>query len=154
MDTHGRLVSLIIGDHKESKMDVVLQSLPVVGRLLVGFFYLFFSIWNINNFVATVHIMVDKKIPLAKIILALGIILELVCSILILMGVYVKLAALLLIPFVIIVVNIFHPFWKFSGNERALNLFCYITHMTSSIAALILLMNNIDPNSSWEQLFM
>ena len=127
-------------------MDSILIALPIVGRFLIGFFYVFFGIWNLNHWSPTLDAMWQKRIPLAVILLALGILTQTICGLMIIFGIYVKLAALILIPFVIIVVNIFHAFWQFEGEIRQLNFLCYITHMTSSLAALILLLNTIEPN--------
>jgi len=129
-------------------MDAVLLCLPTLAHVLIGFFFVFFGVWNSYHWAPTVGAMRQMNMPLPSALLAFGIFIQIACGLLIFFGIYVKVAALILIPFVIIVVNIFHAFWKFEGEIRRLNLLCYVTHMTSTIGGLILLINIIEPNHS------
>jgi uncharacterized membrane protein YphA (DoxX/SURF4 family) len=127
-------------------MDMSLNYLPDVAHILIGFFFLFFGGWNLYHWAPTLDAMKQKRIPFAAWLLGLGIITQSICGLLIFIGLYVKLVALILIPFTIIVVNVFHSFWQFKGELRQLNFAIYITHMTMTLAGLILLLNTVVPN--------
>ena len=130
-------------------MDGILNFLPVLAHLLIGFFFLFFGFWNLYHWSPTVSLMEQKHIPFPSVVLALGIFTQMVCAVLIILGLYVKLAALILIVFTIVVVHIFHSFWQMEGEARQLNFVIYLTHMTSTNGALVLLLNTIEPNYSF-----
>ena len=78
-------------------------------------------------------------VPLPFLTLQIGIFLQIVTGIMIMMGFYVKIAALLLIPFTIVSVFMFHPFWKHRGELFALNFSVFMANMTISIGALLLI---------------
>ncbi len=133
-------------------MEPLLSYIPVLSHILVGFFFAFAGVWNIYNWQSIIDVLLQKKIPLPPLFLGFGILLQITCGILIILGIYVKLAALLLIPFTLIAVNTFHPFWKLEGELRTLNFTIYLTQMTSTLAVLLLLLNHIEANTSLQQL--
>jgi uncharacterized membrane protein YphA (DoxX/SURF4 family) len=127
----------------DSLFDHLLNFKPqlfMVARLLVGFFFVFFGVWNTIHWHTTAILMQQKKIPLFIFGLFLGIALETICGIMIICNFYASIAALCLIPFVIVAVFIFHPFWSFEGDLRVLNMLCFITNLTSTLGALLLLL--------------
>lgn len=119
-------------------MDVVLVKAPELGLLLVGFFFFFFGFWNIYHWRPTLDFMLQKKLPFALPLLSFGIAVQLIAGMMLMIQFQVKLAALVLIPFDIIAVFIFHAFWNFSGEIRRLNTIIFITNLTASLAALLL----------------
>ncbi len=119
-------------------MDVLLSFVPILGRFLFGFFFVFFGGWNTIHWRPTLDAMRQKKIPLANLLLWFGIFLETLSGLMIIFGVYVRLAALLLIPFVLVSIIMFHPFWRLQGEIRMLNMFIFITHITATLGALLL----------------
>jgi uncharacterized membrane protein YphA (DoxX/SURF4 family) len=125
----------------------------IIARLLVGFFFLFFGIWNLLHWKPTLEFMEQKKIPLATFALGFGIALEILCSLMIIADIDVQIAVLLLIPFVIVAVFIFHAFWNFEGDIRRLNMLCFITNLTSTLAALLLLLHAPETASTVIALF-
>lgn len=126
-------------------MDMLVTSLPFIGRFLVGFFFFFFGFWNLYHWAPTLSYMRQKKIPFAFLLLALGILLQLITGLMLIIGLYVKIAALLLIVFDVFAVLIFHPFWNFEGEVRRLNTIIFVTNLTASLGALILLLNTMTP---------
>lgn len=116
-----------------------------LAHTLIGFYFVFAGIWNIYHWVPTMEAMIQKNIPHPWLVLSIGIAWQTVAGILIFLGVFVKLAALTLIPFTIISVLIFHPFWKFRGETRALHMSIFLCNMTMTLGALLLLMNTVTP---------
>ena len=120
-------------------MELLIHTPHIAGRCLVGLFFLFFGIWNALHWQPTVNVMVEQKIPCANLLLLFGIVWEIIAGTLIIAGFYVQWAALSLIPFNIIAVLIYHQFWKFDGPLRTLNTIIFVTNLTSSLGALLLL---------------
>ena len=126
-------------------MDIALPYLPVAGCILVGFFFAFFGIWNTYHWRPTLALMQQKRIPLSFALLIVGILTQTIAGLMLMFGIYIKLAALVLIPFDIIAVLIFHDFWNYKGEIRQLNMIIFITNLTASLGALLLLLNSIQP---------
>lgn len=135
-------------------MDVILHHLPLIGRVLVGVFFVFFGFWNIVHWQPTLNAMRQKSLPAAPFLLAAGIVLQTLCGLMLIVGIYAKLAALLLIPFTVAAVLIFHAFWTCEGEARQLNIAIFVTHLTCTTGALILLMNTIESNVGITALLM
>jgi putative oxidoreductase len=128
-------------------MDIALPYLPIAGCFLVGFFFAFFGVWNTYHWRPTLAFMQQKKIPFSFPLLILGILIQTIAGLMLMLGIYIKLAALVLIPFDIIAVFIFHAFWNCKGEIRRLNMIIFITNLTASLGALLLLLNSIQPIS-------
>lgn len=124
-------------------MDLIFTNTPAIGRFLVGFFFFLFGFWNGYYWRPTLDFMHQKRIPLAALLLGFGIIFQIVTGFMLMIGVYVKIAALLLIPFDIIAVLIFHAFWNFTGEVRRLNTIVFIANLTASLGALLLLLGQL-----------
>ncbi len=128
-------------------MDMLMASLPFIGRFLVGFFFVFFGFWNLCHWAPTLSYMRQKNIPFAFLLLAVGIVLQIMTGLMLIIGVYVKIAVLLLIVFDVLAVLIFHPFWNMEGQVRQLNTIIFVTNLTATLGALILLLNSVTPSA-------
>jgi putative oxidoreductase len=117
----------------------------MISHTFIGVYFVFFGFWNIYHWRPLIEMMAQKNIPHPWLLLPIGITWQVVCGFLIILGIYVKLAALLLIPFTLISICIFHPFWQFRGELRNLNLIIFIGNLTVTIAALLFLINNVTP---------
>jgi putative oxidoreductase len=109
--------------------------------MLIGFFFVFFGFWNFIHRAPTIDFMKKKHLPLSSMVFYFGIILQILCGLGIMFNYASSLAALLLIPFNIIAVFIFHAFWTYSDEIRRLNMICFVTNLTASLGALILLID-------------
>ena len=134
-------------------MDTIFSFFPALGTFLVGFYFAFFGVWNACHWQATKDFMVTKKIPFTSFLLGLGIGLQTVAGCLLMTGFYRPLAAMLLIPFNIVAVFIFHAFWEHEGEIRRLNMIIFIANLSGTLGALCLLLNTIEPSLSWNTLF-
>jgi putative oxidoreductase len=126
--------------------------LPILGRVFIGLYYVLFGFWNIYHWRPSLNIMTEKNFPLPFLVLPIGIFWQIATGSMIIFGSYVKLAALSLIVFTIIGINIFHDFWNHKGELRRLNMTVFIANITISIGALLLLLNNIAPINAWSDL--
>ncbi len=113
-----------------------------IGQTLIGFYFVFFGFWNIYHWVPFVEIMTKKRIPLPFLFMSIGITWQVLAGFMIMLGFYVKIAALSLIPFTLISILIFHDFWNFEGALRRLNLNIFIANLTVTLGALLHLINS------------
>jgi len=121
-------------------MDMILLTAPAIGSALIGFYFVFFGIWNACHWQATRDLMQVKKIPFPALSLTIGIILETLAGACLIAGFYTQLAALLLIPFTVLSIFIFHQFWTYEGELRQLNMVIFIVNITVTLGALLLLL--------------
>lgn len=119
--------------------------MSLIAHTLIGFFFVFFGFWNLYHWRPTMEAMNQKNLPHPWLLLPVGIAWETVFGFMIILGFYVKIAALLLIPFTIISTLIFHPFWKLQGEEKRLNLVIFISNFTVCLGTLFLLLNSVTP---------
>lgn len=114
----------------------------VFGNVLVGFFFVFFGFFNVYHWKPTLEEMSQRGLPHPYLILAFLIGWETVLGFMIIFGLYARLAALLLIPFVVIAAFTFYPFWKFHAERRAMNLSMFVAYMTICLGALFVLLSS------------
>ena len=113
----------------------------LIAHTLIGFYFIFFGLWNIYHWTPMIQVMLGKKIPSPIFILSIAIVYQVITGIMIMFGILVKLAAILLIPFTIIIVFLLHPFWDFKGELRKQHMALFITNVTITLGALLLLLN-------------
>lgn len=127
--------------------------LPDIAHVLIGFFYLYYGIMNIYQWRPTLTTMANKRIPHPYLFLSIGIIWQFTAGLLICFGMLVKIAALSLIPFTLIAVFIFHDFWNHhEGELRRESKAMFISNLTVTLGALVLLLNNVAPIMKWADL--
>lgn len=110
-----------------------------LAHTLIGFYFVFFGVWNVYHWSTLIDVLLTKKIPHPILILAVGIAWQVTAGILIMLGVLVTLAALSLVPFTLISIFIFHSFWSVKGETKKLHFTIFITHLTVTLGALLLL---------------
>ncbi|OGT47164.1 MAG: hypothetical protein A3E83_05250 [Gammaproteobacteria bacterium RIFCSPHIGHO2_12_FULL_41_20] len=113
-----------------------------IAHFLIGFYFLFFGIWNIYHWRPTLSLLNQKNLPHPWLLLPLAIAWQSIAGIMIICGIFIKLAALSLIPFTLISICIIHQFWKHTGELRNLNLIIFVANLTVTCASLLLLLNN------------
>lgn len=119
-------------------MDMMLVS-AALGRILVGFYFAFFGVWNVCHWTPTLAFMLQKKLPFARVLLGVGILVQSIMGLMLMFGFYANIAAFILIPFDIVSIFIFHAFWNFNGEIRRLNMIIFIANITATLGALLLL---------------
>ncbi len=118
-------------------MAAAFLNLPTLIHVLIGLYFAFFGFWNIYHWVPIVQTMMQKRLPVPYLLLAMGITWQIVAGCMIVLGFLVKLAAISLIPFTIIAVIIFHPFWQFKGEVLRLNFTIFVANFTIGLGALL-----------------
>src|SRR5690242_20681697 len=120
-------------------MDSLHPTLLLISHFLIGFYFTFFGFWNIYHWKPMTEVMLERHIMSPIMLLSIAIGWQIICGVMIMFGILVKLAAILLIPFTICIVFLLHPFWHYHGELRKQHMALFITNLTMSIGALILL---------------
>ncbi len=115
-------------------------NMVIFGHFLIGFYFAFFGIWNIYHWSRIIGIMAQKGIPHPYLLLPIGIGWQTIAGGMIMFGMFPKLAALSLVPFTLVAIVIFHPFWNFKGEHKLLDFTIFITNLTVVIGSLFLIM--------------
>ncbi|MER8438880.1 DoxX family protein [Mesorhizobium sp. M1312] len=88
-------------------------------RLLLGGAFVFAGLRNIQNATFLTQLMTTRGVPQARLMLWLGIVLQIVAGVLVIAGIWTALAAACLILFLLVATPMFHNFWDHQGQERA-----------------------------------
>lgn len=91
----------------------------LVARLLLGGAFVFAGLRNIQNAGFLTQLMTTRGVPQARLMLWLGIVLQIVAGGLVIVGIWTALAAVCLILFLLVATPMFHNFWDHQGQERA-----------------------------------
>ncbi|MER8394321.1 DoxX family protein [Mesorhizobium sp. M0045] len=108
-------------------------------RLLLGGAFVFAGLRNIQNAALVSQLMTTRGVPQARLVLWLGIVLQIIAGALVIAGIWTALAAACLILFLIVATPMFHNFWDHQGPERAsrINGFVGNVALTGGFLALI-----------------
>lgn len=85
---------------------------PLLGRLVLAWFFLSEAWWRINNWEGTIALMHMKHISNAAPLLALALFVMVLGGISLMLGYYTRPGALVLFGFTIIVSVLIHDYWK------------------------------------------
>jgi uncharacterized membrane protein YphA (DoxX/SURF4 family) len=121
-------------------MNTFYPILPFLAHTLIGCYFIFLGVWNIYHWFSTLECMSRRDIPHPYLWLSIVILWQSIAGILIVLGVFIKLAALTLIPLVFITLWMLYDFWNHSGDKRKGSQMMFATHITIILGALILLL--------------
>ncbi len=120
-------------------MEGLPQALIFLAHSLIGCYFVFFGFWNIYHWAPMTKTMVDHQLPWPFLTLSFIIGFQIIAGVMLVFGILVKLTALILIPFVLAIVLLLHPFWKFKGELRKQHMALFVTNLTMCLGALLLL---------------
>lgn len=93
---------------------------PLLGRILIGAIFFFSGIAKIFGFHEAVQMLESSGVQMGpQVLLGIAIFLEIVGSLLIILGLFTRIGALMLLIFLIPVTLTMHAFWNFQGMEQA-----------------------------------
>lgn len=118
-------------------MELLLANLPNLARILVGLYFAFYGFWNIYHWTPIITAMNKDEIPHPYLILPVGILWQFIFGFMIMINLYAKLAAACLLPFVMLAIIIFHPFWRYKGELKILNFACFSSNLLLASASLL-----------------
>lgn len=90
----------------------------VIGRTLIGIYFILPAIKKITGYAATLALMNAKGVPLAEALLPLTIALQLGLGLLLIFGMQLRLGSLILFGLVILINVYIHNFWALEGDPN------------------------------------
>jgi putative oxidoreductase len=91
----------------------------LVGRFLLGIYFILPGIGKITGWAGTVTYMVEHKVPFIPVVLIITIILQLGCGTALIIGFQGKVAAFILAGLTLVISLFMHNFWDYAdGMER------------------------------------
>lgn len=113
---------------------------PLVGRLVLAWFYLSEALHYVGQWDATIELMAFKHIPAAPLLLVLTLIVVLLGALSLILGYQARHGAILLFGFTIIVTWAMHDFWVLHNPvERAAEFETFARNLAIAAGLLILI---------------
>ena len=97
------------------------DTLALVGRILLGLIFVLSGFEKLTDFPGTAGYIASKGLPMAQVLAALSVAIELGGGILLAVGWKARWAALVLFLFTIPITLVFHNFWAMTGADAAMN---------------------------------
>ncbi len=88
----------------------------VLGRTLLGLYFLVPGLSKIVGYSATLDLMASKQVPLSEILLPITILVQIGGGVLLIVGRQLRLSALVLAGLTLIINMYIHNFWSLSGD--------------------------------------
>lgn len=98
-----------------------------LGRFLLGAAFVVFGLRNLSAIPRLTEAMAKKGLlPEPRIWMTVGVGIQIVGGVMVALGLFAALGAFALAVFVILAAYLFHPFWEYSGAERAPHLSAWL----------------------------
>jgi len=91
---------------------------PLAGRILLALIFLLSGYGKIGGFTGTAGYMASKGLPMAEVLLAITIVIEIGAALMIIAGYKARLGAAALLLWMIPVTFIFHNFWAVPADQQ------------------------------------
>jgi len=88
----------------------------VIGRFLLGLYFVAPGVMKIFGYADTLTLMVSKGVPLASVLLPLTIVLQIGLGLMLIVGKQLRLSALILFGLTIMINVFIHNFWALQGD--------------------------------------
>jgi putative oxidoreductase len=98
-------------------MNGLAHAAPAIGRLMMALIFLVSGWGKINGFEATAVTMTGRGMPMAQILLAGAIAIEIVAGVLLVIGWKTRAAAFALLIFLVPATLYFHNYWSFPPDQ-------------------------------------
>jgi putative oxidoreductase len=102
-----------------SSSDSLQDTLALVGRILIAYFFIPSGFGKLMNFAGTVGYISSNGVPLPEVCAALAIAVELGLGLLLLVGWQARWVALGMALFVLVITPIFHHYWSVPAAQMA-----------------------------------
>lgn len=111
----------------------------ILGRSLLGLYFLIPGFTKIFNYSDTLYLMESKDVPLAEIALPLTILIQVIFSSSLLLNKYLRLSSLILAALTVLINIYIHDFWNLiAGPEQGHELQNFIKNLAIMAGLLIL----------------
>jgi len=102
---------------------------PLVGRILIGIIFLLSGLSKIGGFAGTAGWMASKGLPMAEVLLAITIVIEVGASLMIIAGYQARLGAAVLFLWMIPVTFLFHNFWAMPADQQQIQQIMFMKNL-------------------------
>jgi putative oxidoreductase len=102
---------------------------PLVGRILIGMIFLLSGLSKISTFAGTAGWMTSKGVPMAEVLLAITMVIEIGASVMIISGFKARLGAAALFLWMIPVTFVFHNFWSMPAAEQQIQMIMFMKNL-------------------------
>ncbi len=113
--------------------------LQLLAHYLIGFYFIFFGFWNIYHWTPITEVMIKRNLPSPFFLLSIAIGIQIIAGFMIMSNTWIMLASIVLIFFTFFIVFLLHPFWHFTGELRKQHMALFVTNLTVTLGALLLL---------------
>ena len=114
--------------------------LATTGQIVMAGFFIFQGVKNITRRRINVERMTALGVPKPALCLAIGFAIQFTGAFLVLIDIYTRLGAVLLILFTLIATSVFHRYWRMEDPMRAEYHFLLLTYNVFVVGALLLIM--------------
>lgn len=119
-------------------MNAVTRFAPLLGRILIGQIFLLAGLDKIGKFSQVAAGIAGKGLPLAQVLLAITIIVEVGGALMILLGWRARLGAAALFLWMIPVTLLYHNFWAMDGSQAYINQIMFQKNLAMMGAMLLI----------------
>ena len=102
---------------------------PLVGRILIGIIFLLSGLSKIGGFTGTAGWMASKGLPMAEVLLAITIVIEVGASLMIIAGYQARLGAAVLFLWMIPVTFLFHNYWAMPADQQMIQQIMFMKNL-------------------------
>jgi len=102
---------------------------PLLGRILIALIFLMSGYSKIGGFASTAGWMASKGLPMADVLLAITIVIELGGALMIITGFKARLGAMALFLWMIPVTFVFHNFWAIPAAEQQIQMIMFMKNL-------------------------
>jgi len=102
---------------------------PLLGRILLGLIFLLSGLGKIGGFAGTAGWMTSKGLPMAEVLLAITMVIEIGASLMIIGGFKARLGAAALFLWMIPVTFLFHNFWSMPAAEQQIQMIMFMKNL-------------------------
>lgn len=99
-------------------MDAVKNFAPLLGRILIGAFFIPYGWTKLFGYAGTVAFATKAGLPMPSLGVAVAIAVELLCGLAVLIGWQTRIAAAILAVFTVVASLYFHAYWSFPVEQQ------------------------------------
>ena len=111
----------------------------ILGRILLGGAFAVFGVRNIGNLPGLTAAMQNKGIPQARVLMMVGVGIQIVGGLMVATGILAAWGAAALIAFLLVAAYLFHAFWTFPAAEQKPHINAWIMNVGLSGAFLMVI---------------
>jgi putative oxidoreductase len=102
---------------------------PLLGRILLGLIFLLSGLGKIGSFAGTAGWMTSKGLPMAEVLLAITMVIEIGASLMIIGGFKARLGGAVLFLWMIPVTFLFHNFWAMPADQQQIQQIMFMKNL-------------------------